>query len=43
MEPSPSLTPPPMGIDQGTQIVEAIGRDKPGGHQFPQSLFHLTR
>jgi hypothetical protein len=30
-------------VHQGTEIVEAVGRDQAGGHEFPESFFHFRR
>ena len=30
-------------VHEGTEIVEAVGRDQAGGHEFPESFFHFRR
>ena len=32
-----------MRVHQGTEIVEAVGRDQADGREFPESFFHFRR
>ena len=41
--PLPSFRTAAARVHEGTEIVEAVGRDQAGGHEFPESLFDFRR
>ena len=41
--PEPALAPAALRIDEGAQVVEAVGGDQPGRHELPQTVLHLAR
>jgi hypothetical protein len=39
----PSFRTAATRVHEGTEIVEAVGRDQAGGQEFPESFFHFRR
>src|SRR5438105_13297163 len=41
--PSSSFRTTAARVQQRPEVVEAVRRDRPGGHELPQTLFHFRR
>ena len=42
LQPRAAFAAASFGIDKSAQVFKSVGGDKPGGRQFPESVFDLT-